>query len=552
MAKGLQRKRQRQQDAAELARLRILEAELTAPKPAFTRPPVHRPTHTQWDWQCGRCGHLNYGTRAICHRHLCIGTRTQGYVVVGSFRGSPQNGPEVEAAVRRQQCTMSLPSAYQSAPQGAHTASTVVAAHANTRTVHSIPLQKRPQAAQQQQQPPQQHAPTRRVPQKGAAPAHIERKPPTEAGGGGYALPTGPAAGKTEAEPQKRRSYAVYAEADNDIDEDHDADDNESATHFEDADADPAVLRRRCTNLARKLERKRKKLANEHKRVEEQQIAIAEQEAELVLLQAAADSTSAEIDVTQRNIAELSTQIARIEAEKVKVLEALDSAEDDEQKAAVCAQECLTRTIAAFQNYKGQPLQIQGLLQQFVASLDAMRAAEAVADPKQCSLQQAFERAAAHSVAGGAPHAEAGAVVLDNSSPTVVAAPQQFDIRSNVSAAESGPENMCVVGQNPGEKRKQEHLEDAQRTSQREAAERERAQPSAAVEDETSPTQPVEGKEANIEIDAEGIKATPAPVSTSTVQKSYDKRSNMLGDLEAQVTKQAAAVRQRLSPYGHG
>ena len=101
------------------------------------------------------------------------------------------------------------------------------------------------------------------------------------------------------------------------------------------------------------MERKEKRLANEKKRVEEQKQAIAVQHAELVELQAAVDSTATEIDATQRDIATLSTQIARIEADKVKLPEAVASPADSEQHAAARAQDCLSRTLAALQNYRG-------------------------------------------------------------------------------------------------------------------------------------------------------------------------------------------------------
>ena len=96
-----------------------------------------------------------------------------------------------------------------------------------------------------------------------------------------------------------------------------------------------------------------------------------------------------------------------------------------------------------------------------------MRAAELVVDPKQYSLQQAFERAVAQAGPAGATLATTGGAVSSKAAPAAAAAPQEFDIHSDDSATEIGAESMCVVGQNPGEKRKQEHLQDAERISQR-------------------------------------------------------------------------------------
>ena len=50
---------------------------------------------------------------------------------------------------------------------------------------------------------------------------------------------------------------------------------------------------------------------------------------------------------------------------------------------------------------------------------------------------------------------------LPTNAATKISAPQQLDGRNDDSSGETGTEAMCVVGQNPGEKRKQEHLEDA-------------------------------------------------------------------------------------------
>ena len=94
-------------------------------------------------------------------------------------------------------------------------------------------------------------------------------------------------------------SFTQYAEVGNETEDDEQGeDDNDAATQFENADADPAFLRRPYTNLSRKLERKGKRVINENKRLEEQKRAIAVQQAELVELEAVVDSTAAEIDAT--------------------------------------------------------------------------------------------------------------------------------------------------------------------------------------------------------------------------------------------------------------
>ena len=120
--------------------------------------------------------------------------------------------------------------------------------------------------------------------------------------------------------------------------------------------------------------------------------------------------------------------------------------------------------------------------------------------------------------------------------------PQTFGIASsestpsgqpggNGAATESGVEDMCVVGQCLGDKRKQEHLQTAKRAS-------------------LSP--PTGLQSAETEVDAEGQKATSIPMQPESPQKTDSKRSDMLDDLKGQVASEAAAAQQRSSPYGHG
>ena len=117
------------------------------------------------------------------------------------------------------------------------------------------------------------------------------------------------------------------------------------------------------------------------------------QQANLVELQAIVDSTFAEVDATQRMVANISAQIARIEEDKVRVREH-DNPPTQKQQAETVqhAQDCLSRTVVALLDFRGQPLQVQGLLQQFVACIDSMRAAELATDSKQHTLEQSCPR----------------------------------------------------------------------------------------------------------------------------------------------------------------
>ena len=71
------------------------------------------------------------------------------------------------------------------------------------------------------------------------------------------------------------------------------------------------------------------------------------------------------------------------------------------------------------------------------------------------------------------------------------------------------------------------------------------------------PFNPTANDEGSVEVDAVGLRATPIPVQTDSSQKSFiittnAKRTAMLDHLQVQAVKQAAAMRQRASPYGHG
>ena len=416
----------------------------------------------------------------------------------------------------------------------------------------------------------QQQAPTRRVQQPPKAVAVTRQVSAAAGNNGGYARSppaSGNAAGSARDLKDQPRTFAQLAEAENEVaddevEEDEEADDD--ATDFEDFDADPVALRKRHIKLARVLDRRQKRLTNERLRIEEQVNDIAEQQAKLVVLQSVADSTAQEIASVQGKVSSICQQIARIEAQKSK--ETMPSSSSPSVAAVPVqngltpeqhARDCLERTVVAFQHFQGQAPEEQCLLQQFTAIFDAMRTAEAVVDKKQPTLEQVFARTAS-------PTAPAAAPALVDSSPPVgdVAQngtqPQAFDIGSDTSAgctAETGPEAIRVDGQNVGDKRKQEHLQDAERISREEAGVKE------GKDNVSISTQPVQAEskssstavqDGGIEVDAEGHRATPTPVQTEAVSKSYAKRTDMLDHLQAQAVKQAAAVRQRASPYGHG
>ena len=574
MAKGLQRKRQRQQQAAELQQLRAI-VDSAAVRHAFSQPPVPRPGH-QWDWQCGTCGHVNFSGRTLCHKHLCIGPRSKGHTMVGFKRGVQQDSAVAQTARLQQLQTLSLPSAYQVPATRPHPEG--YRGPPNVDRPHQSHQRGQQQQQRQRQQQIQQQAPTRRVLQPAKTTVVARRTTNVNSDSGGYARSLGvPEAGNscaTQAQSEQPRIAQQYVEDENVADPEDE--ETEEPTDYEDLDADPLILRKRHVNLARVLERREKRLAKERARIEEQHTEIANQKAKLVEFQLAANSTASEIEDLQNKVSATCQQLARIE-EKNKgatAVAALEGGPTPEQHA----RDCLERTVAAFQHFQGQSPQVQCLLQQFVAIFDSLRVAEAV-DANQATLEQAFARTASQTPAAAAQNVGASSpplvvptvdpivdtkqttleqtlaraaastsscvgqlhaiVALGDAAAENAPAPQSFDIGSEISATEITPESVQVVGHSVGDKRKQEHLHDAERISREEAVARESLPadtPTDSVEDQS-----VAPGSSAVEVDAQGANATPAVLGPW--QKTYTKRDDLCKDLEE------SAARKRFSPY---
>ena len=309
MAKGLQRKRQRQQQAAELQQLRAI-VDSAAVRHAFSQPPVPRPGH-QWDWQCGTCGHVNFSGRTLCHKHLCIGPRSKGHTMVGFKRGVLQDSAVAQTARQQQLQTLSLPSAYQVPATRPHPEG-----YRNVDRLHQS--QQRGQQQQQQrqrQQQIQQQAPTRRVLQPAKTTVVARQTTNVNSDSGGYARSPGvPEAGNscaTQDQSEQPRIAQQCVEDENVADPEDE--ETEEPADYEDLDADPLSLCKRHVNLARILERREKRLAKERARIEEQHTEIANQKAKLVELQCAADFTAKEIEELQNKIPATCQQLARSE-----------------------------------------------------------------------------------------------------------------------------------------------------------------------------------------------------------------------------------------------
>ena len=441
MPSTAQRKKRRQSAITERhlredaeARNLVLETQIKA---LTERPPAPRPgISTHWDWRCG-CGRLVYAGRRNCD--ICGCSRAySGTTVTGSVRGVLQTSQAASTAIVRQQRVPGLPPA------------TYVAAAARAPPVVQPVQEQRKQQPTPQQ--PQQHPRTVAGPARGtrsqaAAPA----AKPAVAGTSGEQQDTPlPANQLLNAENEEQ-------------------DDGDDQTTFEDADADPKVLRFRHINLCRKLESKQKQLEKQHDAIEEQRNEMALQQAKLVELQAIADGTIEKIKELQDQSAAIAMQIARIEEERKQGREtAVISAPAQGSPLEAQAAECLAKAAAALQGFQAQSPQVQLLLQQFITFVDQLRAGESSAaadDPKQTTLQQAFANASV-SLPGGSAGPEKA--LQQQAGPPVPTSVPCFDISGSQPAEEqpkaSSSEDaapMAVVGECPGDKRKSDCLLDS-------------------------------------------------------------------------------------------
>ena len=442
MPSTAQRKKRRQNAFAERhlredaeARNRELESQL---RELHQRPPAPRPgISTHWDWRCS-CGRLVFSGKRFCD--ICGCTRAfSGTTVTGSVRGVMQTTQAAVAAVSRQQRVPGLHRpTYAAAARASPPVQPAVAA---SRTKEPLPKQQPLRTGNDAARGDRDE---RRQALQAAKP---EEK---EASGRAKDIPT---------------SAGQLLNAEN-ADDDNEADEQ---TNFEDADADPKVLRFRHIKLCRKIEGKQKQLGKQQEAIELQQEELATQQAKLVELQSQADATSEKIKEIQGQSAELALQIARIEEDRRQTGEVAKSPPADQTPPPEeQAFECLSKAAAALQGFRSQSPKVQVLLQQFTTFMDQLRAEE-VPDPKQTTIHQAFASTSA-SIHTGKQHEES-----ISSIPAVLAVKHIvpfFDISGSQSsegkevvnpvvgerALEVAPEAMQIVGECPGDKRKSDCL----------------------------------------------------------------------------------------------
>ena len=471
----------------------------------YTSHPLPRPATAGWDWHC-HCGRLNYSGRPSCYG--CFGPRKHGATFVGSLRGVPQNTPAARLAVASQ---ARVP---ESRPLGQPT----------TRVQQPVPA---PTAAANATQRPA--APTKRIlQQSGVATAATSVARGSVGAGGGYASAVignaksntlRPASTATDAKPpptsekvsgELPQSASAIMEADNEAQMHADAEEA-------DIEPDPTIaedlgydeIRKRLLKCETALRKRQKRHEKELNAVQEMEQYIDEQRSQLAVLQSKADATGSEIHDFAATIASLSARSTELAAERSKALEAKADSPTGQQHqqttkdGALYARQVVGDIIAGVHNFSNETPEVQLILQQFVAYLDQLRPTQ----PGTASAAPPQNSAALLAPA----QAPTCSVVAPTAAPAVALAPACFDISDTQQTASP----MVVVGHSVGDKRKREHLLDAERQSA-EKSDEDVTGDEAGSTPTVAPTQVTAAESADTEI-ATSTPAAPAACESDSV-----------------------------------
>ena len=279
-----------------------------------------------------------------------------------------------------------------------------------------------------------------------------------------------------QAELGASTAQRMGSDEDAQIADEDDADgDDADITIPEEADFD--TLQRNLRGLQRRRERKVARLAKQELEVTEEHDEIARHQATLVELQAAADFTKSELRETDSIMAEVSQKIAVFTAQRARESAPVPppSQPTESSTDATDAKSCLLSALAGVQNYPNLPSDIQLLVRQFVSAIEAMRQTEQAEQvslqplvPGQTTIPTIFAKPQmpqGSTVVNSQP-ATAGVVYYDVSDAAVPAPVSASTITE--SEPSSGP--MRVDGQVVGDKRKIEHVVDAERQAACESA----------------------------------------------------------------------------------
>ena len=414
----------------------------------YTSNPFPRLATAGWDWHC-YCGRLNYCGRPKCFG--CPGVRKDGATLVGSLRGVPQATPVARLAVAAQDRVPKSqplqPTTRVQQPPAATLAATTTAQRAAATT-----------------------APTKRILHKtsaAAAATAVARDP--AAAGGGYAsalIANTKSSTSVPAATPKENISGEAQSASATIQTDKQAQMQADAPEELDIDPDPTIpedlgydeIRKKLLRCETALRKKQKRHERELNEVREMEQYIEEKRTQLAVLQDKADATGSDIQEFAATIAALSARSTELAAERSKALEAKSDPLSSQQhqqptKAGTqYARQVVADLIAGMHNFTNETPEVQLILQQFVAYLDQLR-------PQSGASATAMQQSPT-AVVAPAPVPMAS-VAMPTVPPAIVTTPTCFDISDTKQTVVP----MVVVGQSVGDKRKREHLLDAERPS---------------------------------------------------------------------------------------
>ena len=386
----------------------------------YHRPPQFRQSTAVWDWDCS-CGRLVFAGRRVCDK--CGDPRSLGYTRVGSVRGMVQSTAAAAAASELQK---RVPvSILEKQKVGGASGSAELAKPPSKSLVHG----------------------NKTTGTQSTALGGIGR---------GHALPNE----KRDPPVPAQKADAAAGDEEAKIEADQKAAETEDENITQPEELEPKPLQQRLLNLERKRERKEKQLAANERDIAEQREEISRQQAKLVELQATADATAQEIREVDATRAELSRRLDQLNSQRAQcpTSQPADDAGDQSNPNMDSIKLGAMQLLEADRN--GAPVDgsfVRQLLNLLLQMQPGPHAGAQSSPPIVTMVQPVAATVHAPAACGGTALAEDATTAIE-----------RFNIASPVSgdpntADASGPVDMAVVGQCLGDKRKRDHVDDAER-----------------------------------------------------------------------------------------
>ena len=438
------------------------------------RNPLPRSATVQWDWHCGVCANLVYAGRWKCR---CGGARKDGYAFVGSIRGISQNTTQAHDARVLQR---TVPGFAGPARRVIHDRN-ANASNATNKAFSRAPPggdAGRQSQARSYLEVTSQGVPNTAVVLGNAAPVApgVRRndKPAAGAPASGSSNQLQQPGPTTVAKPitvGKPIGALDLIEQDENAQmlNDGEVDGNEDPDPTLAEDMDYAAVVREQRRYDRILGRRQDRHKRELGAVAAKEQVIVQHQGELRALQEAADATQGEIQSLGCTIETLAARAATLAAERARASDGQPQCVQHQSEASgvLYAQKCVSDVLAGIHNLPNELPEVQQLLRQLLAAIEAARnppAPTGLQDASQVTLPMLF-----------AGQKQAPAPAVETSTPPAeplqkTAAPAVFNISDSQSTGEHASDasessktvGMQVVGECPGDKRKAEHISTSQ------------------------------------------------------------------------------------------